>query len=57
MKLFLALLLLVGGYYLALCQLTNLTVGQLAGIQHANASVAATADEWQQGNTAQSFTQ
>ncbi|HWT55430.1 MAG TPA: hypothetical protein VN031_00155 [Candidatus Microsaccharimonas sp.] len=55
MKLLFGLLLVIGGYYLALCQLTNLAVGQLTNIQHAYGTVAATADKWQQGDTSTSF--
>ncbi|MGH7240847.1 MAG: hypothetical protein ACREGB_00960 [Candidatus Saccharimonadales bacterium] len=55
MKLLFGLLLVIGGYYLVLCQMTNLAVGQLTNIQRTYSTVANTADEWQQGNTSTSF--
>lgn len=55
MKLFVALLLVVGGYYLALCQMTDMTMGQLTAITRQYESAAATADNWQTGDTSASF--
>jgi hypothetical protein len=56
MRLFLALLFIVGGYYVGLMKLSDLALGQLDAINQTYQHVAVTADEWQQGNTSTSFT-
>lgn len=55
MKLFLVLLLLVGGYYIGLMQMSSLAVNQLGAIQQDYAGVANASAQWQQGNTAVSL--
>lgn len=56
MKLFLALLFIVGGYYVGLMKLTDLALSQMQGINQQTQNVAAAADEWQQGNATVSLT-
>jgi hypothetical protein len=51
MKLFLALLFIVGGYYAGLMKLSDLAFQQLTTINQTYANVSAASDEWSQGNT------
>jgi hypothetical protein len=55
MKLFLALLFIVGGYYAGLMKLSDLAFGQLDAINQQYQHVAGVADQWQQGNTTASI--
>jgi hypothetical protein len=56
MRLFLALLFVVGGYYIGLMKLSDVTLGQVQSLNQQYQNVAAAADEWQQGNTTVSLT-
>lgn len=50
MKLFLALLLIVGGYYVAMLGMSNLAMQQVNGVQKHYQAVAAYTDQLEQGN-------
>jgi hypothetical protein len=56
MKLFVALLLIAGGYYLGLCKMTDMALGQLTSINQTYTNVSAASEAWSQGDTSVSLT-
>lgn len=56
MRLFLALLVLVAGYYVSLCGMTDLAIEQLTSISQTYANVSAASEAWSEGDTTSSLT-